>query len=175
MKRTTGLLIVMGLATAGVWISGCDDDNGSMMGRNNNASPYVVRISPPDGATSVATTALIGIKFNLPMDTTSVMAGFHFSGGSPMRDWMDTLELHGSIGMMNMNHMMNWMDSIEQHGRFHWNAARDSCEFIPDSLLAPNTEHMVFMYGAVRSHSGMMMDMNQFQYDGYMNHFQTGP
>ena len=174
MKRTTTLLVVIGLAVTAIWLAGCDEVNHGPMDENNNVSPQIVSVNPQDGATGVSTTASISITFDAPMDTASVMAGFHFSGGPQMHDWMDTLEHHSGMGMMDMDHMMNWMDSIEHHGQFHWNENMDSCEFVPDSPMAPDTEHMIFTYGNIKGHNGMMMDMHHLNYDGYMHHFQTG-
>jgi hypothetical protein len=81
----------------------------------------------------------------------------------------------GGMGMMGMNHMMHWMDSIQHAGDFHWNSGMDTCVFAPDSSMMPNTDYMMFMYGDVHGHNGEMMNMSQFQYDGHMIHFTTGP
>lgn len=175
MKHTTLPLAAMLLAIAALWFFGCDDDDhGPMHGDNISQSPQIVSVFPEDNATDVSTTASISIKFDSPMDTSSVMDGFHYSGGLQMHDWMDTLEHYSSMGMMDMNHMMNWMDSIEHHGQFHWSENMDSCEFVPDSPMEPDTEYMILIYGNIRSYNGMLMDMHHLDYDGYMYHFQTG-
>ena len=175
MIRAT-FLLVTALAITAIWPLGCsDDDHGPMHGNNNTQSPQIVGIYPQDGATGVSTAASISIKFDVPMDTTSVMANFHLAGNSAMHDWMDTLDHYHGMGMMDMDHMMEWMDSIHYSGHFQWNGAMDSCQFIMDSSLMPNTDHMMFMYGDVKGHNGMMMDMHNLEYDGYMYHFRTGP
>jgi len=96
-----------------------------------------------------------------------------------MDDWMDSVEHHQSMmgggGMMNMGHMMEWLDSIEYHGQWHWNPTLDSCWFASDSLLLPDADHMIYLYGDVQSQSGMMMRMDTMQYGGPMYHFHTQP
>ena len=179
MTRATVLLVGMTLATTMIWLWGCsDDDHGPRHGNNDTQAPQIVGVYPQDGAIGVSTAASISLKFDSPMDTTSVMAAFHLAGSSPMHDWMDTLDHYhgmGGMGMMDMDHMMEWMDSIQYPGHFNWNSAMDSCQFIMDSPLMPNTDHMMFMYGDVKSHGGMMMDMHGLEYDGEMYHFRTGP
>ena len=67
--------------------------------------------------------------------------------------WMDSLSHHmgmGGMGMMNMDQMMQWMDSIEFSGQWRRNASKDSCWFVADSMLLPDADHMVYMYGALR-------------------------
>jgi hypothetical protein len=51
----------------------------------------------------------------------------------------------------------------------------DSCVFMPDSAMMPNTDYMMFLNGDVHSQGGMMMNMSQMQYDGHMIHFTTAP
>ncbi len=77
--------------------------------------------------------------------------------------------------MMNMGHMMNWLDSIDFEGEFDWNEMLDSCTFVADSTLMPNTDCMMYIYGDVRGLNGMMMNMNNNQYGGKMVHFRTQP
>jgi hypothetical protein len=112
------------------------------------------------------------------MDTHSVMGAFHLAGGPEMALWMDSVGHHqgmGGMGMMNMDHMMQWMDSVEYSGQWHWNAVKDSCWFVSDSMLFPDADHMIYMYGTVRSHDGMIMDMDSMQFGGPMIHFHTAP
>ena len=179
MSRLTVLLIGIALAIAMIGLLNCDDDHHDPMdGNNNTQSPQIVSVYPQDSATGVSTAASISLKFDSPMDTTSVMANFHLAGSSPMHDWMDTLDHYhgmGGMGMMDMDHMMEWMDSIHYSGHFQWNGAMDSCQFIMDPPLMPNTDHMMFMYGDIKGHNGMIIDMHDLEYDGYMYHFRTGP
>lgn len=178
MIRAT-FLLVTALALAAIWSLGCQDSNhGNMHSNNSSSTPHLLAVYPGDSATGVSTAASFSLKFDSHMDTTSVMANFHLAGSSPMHDWMDTLDHYygvGGMGMMDMDHMMDWMDSIQYPGHFQWNGAMDSCQFIMDSPLMPNTDHMMFMYGDVKGHNGMMMDMHHLDYDGYMYHFRTGP
>ena len=151
---------------------------GVSTGTGSTAAPRLVSILPTDGTTGVALNSGIAMTFDMPMDTASVMANFHMIGGDDMHLWMDSLDHHmgsGGMGMMGMGHMMNWMDSIQHEGEFHWNDEMDSCVFIPDSSMMPNTDYMMFMNGDVHSQNGMTMNMSQMQYDGHMIHFTTGP
>jgi hypothetical protein len=176
MKQTTIFFAIVAGVVAVIWLTGCDtEDHHRSMNNDTGQLPQIVSVYPPDGATGVATTTAVNITFDMPMDTLSVMAGFHFTGGDDMHEWMDSLEHHSNMGTMNMNHMMDWMDSIEYHGQFYWNENMDSCRFVPDSTLMPNTDYMLFLYGNIKSHNGMMMDRHHLDYDGYMYHFRTGP
>ena len=78
--------------------------------------------------------------------------------------WMDSLNMMGGMNhmeMMDRDRMMQMMDTLQMEGHFLWNAALDSCQFTPDSMMAGNTEHMTFMYGQIKSHSGIMMNMGE--------------
>lgn len=83
------------------------------------------------------------------------------------------------MGMMDRDHMMQMMDTLQMNGHFQWNAALDSCQFTPDSMMAANTGHMTFMYGQIKSHSGMMMNMGgsgmMGSDTGFTYHFTTAP
>jgi hypothetical protein len=153
---------------------GCDDDK-SPAGDAGNTGPTILSVAPADNAINVPATTMISIKFNVPMDSQSVMLSFHCLGGQHMYDLMDSLNHHmGSGGhMMNMDHLMGWMDSTSVSGDFHWNDAVDSCWFAPESSLAPDTEYMIFMNGDIMSRDGGMMDMHHLIYDSYMSHFTT--
>ncbi len=172
-----GILVMAAIIS----VSGCSDSTNGMMNGNNNVQPAILRVSPANGATGIATTALVGIKFNTPMDTLSVMAGFYFSGGSNMSSWIDSVNYQGGMGHMNRmdrNRMMQMMDSIQIHGTFQWNQNHDSCRFIPNSAMMGATEHMIFMYGQMMSSGGMMMDMGggmMSSHTGLTFHFTTVP
>ena len=73
-----------------------------------------------------------------------------------------------------MERMMDWMDNLQHDGRFHWSETLDSCAFVPDGSLMPDTEHMLFMPGPIRGHQGMLMDMHNFENEAYMHHFRAG-
>lgn len=159
-------------------IDGCGDDDNPARNQNNGTAPAITAVSPANGTVNVSRSSAIGIRFSVSMDTNSVMGSFHLSGGPEMALWMDSVGHHqgmGGMGMMNMDHMMQWMDTIEYSGQWHWNASRDSCWFVPDSMLMSNADHMIYMYGTVRSQGGMMMDMDTMQYGGPMYHFRTTP
>jgi len=176
MKHMTIFFAAVAVVVTVIRLAGCGTENNlHSMNNDTNQLPQIVSVYPPDGATGVATTTEVSIAFDTPMDTMSVMASFHLVGGDDMHEWMDSLEHHNHMSMMDMDDMMDWMDSIEYHGRFHWNENMDSCRFVPDSSLMPNTDYMLFLYGDLHSHDGMMMDRHHLDYDGFMYHFQTGP
>ena len=180
MKKSNYLCVVMGglALMAGLFTFGCSDDKSPTGNQNNGTSPSLAVVSPADGATNVSRTASISMRFTSPMDTNSVMGAFHLSGGAEMALWMDSVGHHqgmGGMGMMNMDHMMQWMDSIEYSGQWYWNTPKDSCWFVADSMFIPDADHMVYLYGTLRSHEGMMMDMDDMQYGGPMYHFHTQP
>jgi hypothetical protein len=176
--------IILGIflvaVTAMILAIGCSSSSDKVINNNPNTQPVILRITPANGASLVSRTASIGIKFNTPMDTTTVMSGFHFSGGPGMLLWMDSM--HTTGGMMHMggvdrDHMMQWMDTLQMNGHFMWNAALDSCQFAPDSIMSANTEYMTFMYGQIKSHGGMMMNMGgngmMSSDTGFTYHFTT--
>ncbi len=151
---------------------------GFATGNGPAGAPTLVSVMPNDGSTGVAPTSSFTMAFDMSMDTTTVMANFHLSGGDAMHLWMDSLGHHmgmGGMGMMGMDHMMNWMDSIQHDGAFHWNGSMDTCVFVPDSTMMPSTDYMMFMNGDIHAHNGEMMNMSQLEYDGHMIHFTTGP
>ncbi|MCB2229886.1 Ig-like domain-containing protein [bacterium] len=161
---------------------GQNDDGLHMFGFSTGAgspgAPRLISTYPTDGSVGVDPAASLTIVFDIPMDTISVVNNFHMIGGDDMHMWMDSLDHHmgmGGMGMMGMDHMMDWMDSIQYHWEYHWNDDMDTCLFIPDSALMPNTDYMMFLSGDVHGHNGEMMNMQQMQYDGHMVHFTTGP
>lgn len=163
------------IAFAGIWLAGCSDDNNNTTGPAVG-SPVLLAVTPPSGATNVPPTDSITMKFNMPMDTTSVRMAFHLAGGPEMLVWMDSLAGHmGGMGhMMNMGTMMQWMDTIQYGGSFHWNNRRDSVTFVPDSMHA-NSQQLMYLYGNVRGSNGQLMVMDTFTYGGYMQQFKTTP
>jgi len=176
--RTTLLVAICAAVMVPLASIGCGDDNTPMGGQTNGTAPVITAITPVDEAINVSRSATVGISFIVPMDVNSVMDAFHLSGGSEMHSWMDSLSHHrrgGGMGMMSMGHMMEWMDSIEYDGHWHWNERRDSCWFDPDSTLSPDADHMIYLYGSVRSHDGTAMMMDRMMYGGPMFHFRTAP
>lgn len=170
-----GCLLALSVAMFAI---GCSDDKNATGSQNDATTPSLALVSPAAGATNVARTATISMRFTIPMDTNSVMGAFHLSGGPEMALWMDSVGHHqgmGGMGMMNMDHMMQWMDSVEYSGSWHWNAAKDSCWFVPDSMFMADADHMIYMYGNMRSKDGMMMAMDTMPYGGPMIHFHTAP
>ncbi|MFZ1682893.1 MAG: Ig-like domain-containing protein [Candidatus Zixiibacteriota bacterium] len=159
-----------------LFLDDCADHKNSTASQKDAVVPIVTAVSPVNGATSVSRRASIGMRFNTTMDTGSVMGAFHLAGGTQMDLWMDSVGHHqgmGGMGMMDMDHMMQWLDSIQYPGQWHWNGVRDSCWFVPDSLLLPNANHMIYLYGSMRSHDGMMMNTDSMSYGGPMYHFHT--
>lgn len=178
MTRSAVCSMALVVLVFGVSFSGCSD--GDSVSPVAGEPPLVINVSPQNGATDVPTTAPVVMTFNTPMDTMSVMGNFHCSGGDEMWAWMDSLQHHGpghgSGGHMNdMDHMMEWMTDIEYHGEFHWSDDMTECVFRLGAGFAPDTDYMIYLEGDVRSHGGQMMDMHNFQYDGLMIHFRTGP
>lgn len=178
-KMALIVLAVVAALSVLMLIDGCsnDDDSTSPIG---DTDLQVVRVTPSDGSTDVSTDEPITIKFSGPVDTSSIMQNFHFAGGMAMHEWRDSLDNYGGFGMMgmgHMDHMMSWMDSIEFAGEFHWNNVMDSCEFIPDSAMHPNTDYLCLLYeGGMRGHHGGMMGGGDHGDSGYhMYQFTTAP
>lgn len=170
------LTLVMAISAS--WVAGCSDDSKSTDNEVPTTAPKIVRTTPIEGSADATLKPIMGIKFDMPMDTASFMQNFHFTAHQSLPEWMDSLQHHGSMmggGMMNMGHMMNWLDSIDFEGEFDWNEMLDSCTFVADSTLMPNTDCMMYLYGDVRGRNGMMMDMSSYQYGGQMVHFRTRP
>ena len=159
------------------------NDNGFHMfgfstGTGTLGAPKLISVTPGDGSIGVSPNSPVTMVFDMSMDTSSVTTNFHMIGGNDMHMWMDSLDHHmgmGGMGMMGMNHMMDWMDSIQYNGEYHWNGGMDTCVFVPDSMMMPSTDYMMFMNGDIHAHNGEMMNMSKLQYDGHMVHFTTGP
>jgi hypothetical protein len=157
-------------------LTGCSDDERPTS--QSDSQVQIIAVTPADGQQNVSRDIAISLVFDMPMDTMSVMSGFHLSGGEQMHEWMDSLEHHhsmGNMGVTGMGHMIDWLEEFECDGLFHWDEGMDSCEFIPDSMLLSESEYMIFLFGDVRSDDGVVMDMHHLEYDGYMVHFKTKP
>jgi len=176
MKRIVIFLGIIVSAALFVFIAGCGKNGNDITGDNSIPAPKIVNVFPADGSTDVPIGTDIGIKFDMPMDTLSVMQNFYFSGGDNMHLWMDSLNQYQNMGgmgnMMDMDHMMNWIDSIHISGEFHWNESGDSCLYIPGTMV-PDTDYMIYINGDIMSHDGNMMDMHHLDYEGHMYHFTT--
>lgn len=179
MKWISGLAGTTILLLALMAFIGCSDNNDTIA-NNSGENIAVAAVYPADGSTDVPTAASIAIKFTGPVDTLSVMHNMYLAGGQPMHQWRDSLTHYGGFGMMNMSmedHMMNWIDSIEAPGQFHWNTALDSCRFVPDSDLSPNTDYLCLYYegGMMGRHGGMMGGTGHDDSGYHMFGFTTAP
>jgi hypothetical protein len=161
MKKTTfGIIVAIVVLSAVLYVAGCSkDDNATAP--TVDTELRILRVTPADGSTGVSEDAPITIKFSGPVSTSTITHNFYFAGGEMMHEWRDSLDNYGGFGMMgmgHMDHMMDWMDSIEIAGEFHWNDVMDSCEFVPDSALHPNTDYLCLLYesGMRGPHGGMM-------------------
>ena len=140
--------------------------------------PIILDIDPEDGAGDVDRNSGVIIRFSQTMDTASVSANCFVIGGSEMRQCLDSLShAHGGgyAGDCPDSCMMNWLDTVCCEGQFHWNGSLDSCVFQPDSVLRANEDHMVYLTGPIRSHTGMPMAMDTSEYGGFVSYFRTGP
>jgi hypothetical protein len=169
----TGIVLLAGIIFI---VAGCGSKDSNPV-KGNSGVPLVLKVTPSDGTTDIPRSSGIAVKFNMPMDTMSVREALFLSGGDSMLIWMDSLGQHMMMGnMTDMADMMNRMDSIMDSGSLEWNTHRDSCFFSPDSVLAPNSQYMILMYGSIKGSNGMMMDMEMggktSNYEMY--HFRTG-
>lgn len=189
MKRSLSLIITLALVAALIGIVGCSDDHHSTSGSHHNMAgsihkasgtvPGIISISPSDGSTNAAVSAAVSVKFSVPMNIESVMAGLRLVGGDDMQAWMDSMSHDSGMGGMmgmDMEEMMEWMDSICVSGEFHWNDMMDSCDFEPDSSMEYDCEYMILMHeGGMMGEDGMMMDTAGCGNGGYnLTHFTTG-
>lgn len=156
---------------------GCTDGTNEIISTNGNDGGAILRVYPGEGATGVATSASVAVKFDRTMDSVSVMNNFFLIGGTEMFEWMDSTTYYGGMGhmsMFNMNHMIDWIDSISMPGTFNWNEALDSCEFVPLSGMFVNQEYMIFMdEGEMMDHNGGMMGSGHTDDQYHSYHFMT--
>lgn len=180
MKKSSLLYLLTVMVLSIFGFHGCNGDNGSLTDSGGVAemNPQIVTVYPPSGAQNVPPSSLVAVVFDQPMNTDSVIGAFHFSRGDSMHAWMDSLGHHGGPGQMghmdHMDHMDDWLDDISHHGEFHWNDLHDSCAFVPDNPLMPNTEYMLMLRGAVQGQHGMFMDLDDFENDAFTHRFHTG-
>ena len=177
MNRFTLLILTAALLATAAFLISCGEDS-TVAPAADTTTDAVATVYPPDGAVGVPTSGTISLVFDSAMDTMSVMSNFHFAGGPQMGMWMDSLDMYGGFGMMNMmqtGHMMTWLDSIDMDGSFVWNNSLDSCEFIPDSTLMPNTEYYCVVYdGGMQMMGGGMMGGNHGDAGYHIYRFMTG-
>lgn len=179
------VLIAAGVTT--LLLTGCGDSTDPIRPTGNvpqDSRASIVGIWPGDGATDVATDAVIIVAFSAPVDPEEVAQHLHLLGGSSMQMWMDSMDHAGGMGgmdMMQMDRMMVLMDSLQMHGSFEWNEQGDSCWFRPDSAMMPGTDHMVVwggaMHDAMHSDGGMMgmHDSDAVIEGDRTHHFRTQP
>ena len=183
MNRISRILSSLILVFGIIFLVGCYDENpvSNDTTLDDFDFPTILGVDPVNGASGVDRNSSYIIRFSDSMDTASVTSNCYLSGGSDMRQWMDSVSHMNGMGGMNgmgdpdHDHMMDWMDSISYSGHFEWNNNLDSCVFYPDSMLGPNTEHMLYITGDVRSHDDYRMQMDSLQYDGHTYYFSTGP
>ena len=159
-------------------MTGCSDNDKPTNSSGAN-TVAIAAVYPADGSVGVATSAPISLTFSGPVDTLSVIRNLWLAGGQPMHDWEDSLMHNGGFGMMNIgmqDHMTNWIDSIATPGTFHWNAALNSCEFVPDATLMPETDYLCLIYedGMHDHHGGMMGGSGSSDVSYQLVHFHTG-
>lgn len=78
------LLVSLGMMSAALVLSGCDDDSDSRRFRDVTA-PTVLSVSPADGATAVATDALVSATFSDTLLNSNVTdTSFTLTSGSPV-------------------------------------------------------------------------------------------
>lgn len=177
MKRFNILWVGFAILLMAAAYLGCSD-SGINNANDSPEFPQLMSIFPADGAAGISIHDSLHLRFNMPMDSLSVRHGLHLSGGQEMHGWMDSLGHYGDMDQMHMNtqnHMMNWMDSIQWQGQFYWNTNRDSCVFVPDSSLWPETDYMIMIVEKeIMGHNGHGMHMGHND-DGYHYfHFTTG-
>ena len=182
MKTIVFVCLALGALLLMPVIIGCGRSGNDQVTNSDikEGQPLTIRITPANGATGVATSAAIGIKFSAPMDTLSVMSRLFFTGGSSMQMWMDSMNHSGSGGHeshhADPNRMLTLMDSLQLRGYFAWNETMDSCSFVPDNLMMPGTTHMMIMDPGMMSGNGMTMEMDANGSNESMAfHFTTAP
>ena len=108
---------------------------------SSSPDSFILSIQPPDQAIDVPVTASIQVVFAFPMDTASVAANFCLVGGEKMYEVMDSLQ----HSRMDYRQMLEWMHRFSGSGHFQWNFYRDSCVFLPDSMLQHHCQYMIYM------------------------------
>ncbi len=172
------LLLTVSILAVSLLIAGCSDNDSPLSSVNDEATT-ILRVTPADGSTDISPAAPVSIAFSGPVDTLSIRNHFYLAGGEPMHMWRDSLDHHGGFGMMGMgwrHRMVDWMDSIQTPGMFFWNSDLDSCAFLPDEPLDPNTEYLcVLEETGMRDHHGHMIGGDDHDDEGYhMFGFRTG-
>ena len=182
MKRASFHLGLTTVLIATFLLLGCYDENPVSDDEFLDFSDYptILEVTPEDGATGIDRYSSFTIRFSDGMDTSSVISNCYLSGGTGLRQWMDSASHHGGTGGMHggadslHDRMMDWMDSTSCTGRFDWNHDYDICTFYPDSAMHANTEYMIYITGDVRSHDNYRMQMDSLQLDGFIFSFTTG-
>lgn len=166
------------LFLAAVGAVGCYEENPiTETELTDSDDPAILTVSPENGAAGVVREANYTIQFDSPMDTASVGSCLHLVGGDEMRRWLDSLSgMRQGLGMSDSDHasMMTWLDSIDYTGHIEWNDRLDSCTFHPGSLLAANTDHILFLDSGVYSMDGHLLLGWSPEFGGHMFYFRTG-
>lgn len=113
------------------------------------AAPSVLQVTPPNGATAVRLDASVTLDFGVTVDTDTVENGFRLISEADMTGSCPdpTMPMHGSMdAVMADSALMAHMDAYHSlRGSFAWNEPRSVCTFTPDSLMRPQTRHMIHL------------------------------
>lgn len=111
-------------------------------------------LSPSDGATAVRLDAPIGLWFAKPVDRGVVERGFHLISVKAMTDSAcavsRTINHRNMSGSMADTSKMHHLDQFHgTRGKFSLNGDSTLCTFKPDSMMAPKTQYMMHLDGAL--------------------------
>ncbi len=106
---------------------------GCSLFEEDEATPRILSITPPDNANEIAKTVSVEIEFNQEMDTESCETRFGLFQGN-----LDAIPL-------NMNGRM--------HGEYAWNKDHTMMTFSPDSMLMDSTMFSICLQEGMRMHN----------------------
>ncbi|MBC8403135.1 MAG: Ig-like domain-containing protein [Candidatus Marinimicrobia bacterium] len=106
---------------------------------DDEATPRILSITPPENANEIAKTVSVEIEFNQEMDTESCQTRFGLFQGN-----LDAIPV-------NLNGRM--------HGGYTWNNDHTMMTFTPDSMLTDSTMFSICLQEGMRlyNHGGGMM------------------
>lgn len=184
MSRTTFSSLILACALS-IAFNSCDT-NDSMMSSQSGKDP--VLITPAENQQDVRLDGTITLTFATTVDRVVVENDFHLISQRDMTDSLCPISTTMNHGMMSaammdsmkMNHLMR------QHaisGRLSWQSGTQ-CTFRPDSMMSPNTQHMIHlgmnMMRMMQSRMSDMTGMNMMSghgqgmmQDHMMTHFRT--
>lgn len=166
MKKQIKILGVLTVVAALLLLGGCTQDK--VVSPSTNS--FILSINPLDQATEVPVTTSIQVVFAFPMDTASVEANFCLVGGEKMYEVMDSLQ----HSRMDYRHMLEWMHQFSRSGHLRWNSYRDSCVFLPDSMLKHHSQYMIYMGREMQSmHQERMGEHREMMGKDFITHFTT--